>query len=573
MPDTNAIIDIDSAEFSRRLDRLLHVERPRLARLWTYYRNPLHPRRADDDTDRPYRQGQEIGLPPRLTGRRSDGTPIEGVHRKEIVIENDIAWRVDTMVDYLFGKPIVIESAATDPQRRATLTRLLRHIFAANGGIQFLQQLALIGAVYGWVDVLVKFDADAADSPLDPAACATRQVGAPPADAAGTGDPIPDPTDDVPPSSHASSAIPSEDAPTTGPAPQAQADAWPTAPPPPPSVSDPADTGASTRSLDDALQRLARCIRFEIVEPARALPLLCPDDYRQVVAYGQVYERPNPDARTRRDPPPASLFARIARSLFATRSDGVIGDDSSIQVIDLITADHWMRYENGRLRARGANALGAIPLVHVQNLALPFQYAGASDVEPLIPLQDELNTRLSDRASRITLQSFRMYLGKGIDNFTDLPVAPGQMWATDNENADVIEFGGDTSAPSEEAHITDIREAMDKTSGVTPIAAGAIKGRIGRLTSAAALRITLLALLAKTERKRTTYGRAIAEMAALALAWLDRAGLFHTTTEERRIEIHWPSPLPEDETDRLDQARRKSELGIPREIILRELGY
>src|SRR5690606_31441456 len=147
-------------------------------------------------------------------------------------------------------------------------------------------------------------------------------------------------------------------------------------------------------------------------------------------------------------------------------------------------------------------------------------------------------TRLSDRASRITMQSFKMYLAKGIENFLSMPISPGRMWTTENEEADVIEFGGDASAPSEDAHITDIREAMDKTSGVTPIAAGAIKGRIGRLTSAAALRVTLLALLAKTERKRTTYGNAISQMAAIALAWLDRAGLFHTTETERRVDIH-----------------------------------
>ena len=43
------------------------------------------------------------------------------------------------------------------------------------------------------------------------------------------------------------------------------------------------------------------------------------------------------------------------------------------------------------------------------------RFEGLSDVEPLISLQDELNTRLCDRANRVTMQSFRMWLGKGID--------------------------------------------------------------------------------------------------------------------------------------------------------------
>jgi hypothetical protein len=81
--------------------------------------------------DRPYRQAQEWGLPPRITGSHSGceidagATPIDQVTRKEVVIENDIGWRVETMIDYLFGKPIVIDSAAPDPDRRAQISELL----------------------------------------------------------------------------------------------------------------------------------------------------------------------------------------------------------------------------------------------------------------------------------------------------------------------------------------------------------------------------------------------------------------------------------------------------------------
>jgi hypothetical protein len=209
----------------------------------------------------------------------------------------------------------------------------------------------------------------------------------------------------------------------------------------------------------------------------------------------------------------------------------------------------------------------------VQNTPDPLAYHGASDVEPLLPLQDELNTRLSDRAHRIAMTSFRMYLGKGIENFTDVPVAPGQMWQTDNPAADVVEFGGDASCPSEESHISDVREAIDKLSGVSPVAAGAIKGKIGNLTSAAALRVTMMALVSRTERKRSTYGIAIAQMCELALAWLDHSGLFPTRPDERGIDIYWPNPIPTNEIERLDEAKAKLALGVPQDVVLRELGY
>ena len=80
-------------------------------------------------------------------------------------------------------------------------------------------------------------------------------------------------------------------------------------------------------------------------------------------------------------------------------------------------------------------------------------------------------------------------------------------------------------------------------------------------------------LSVKTEKKRTTYGTAIGQICEIALTWLDRAGLFATAPEERRIEINWPSPLPENEMERLTEAEVKSRLGVPKEIVLRELGY
>jgi uncharacterized protein YjeT (DUF2065 family) len=316
------------------------------------------------------------------------------------------------------------------------------------------------------------------------------------------------------------------------------------------------------------LARLARMIRLEVVEPARVLPFLSPTAWREIVAYGQCYEVP---ATAKRNVEPKSpWYQRLVR---LANPIARFNDKDHDIVVDLITPTRWLRYANEKLIAEGENSLRRIPLVHVQNTAMPMEYAGASDVEPLIPLQDELNTRLSDRANRITLQSFKMYLGKNIENFTSMPVSPGRMWMSDNDAADVVEFGGDASCPSEDAHISDIREALDKTSGVTPIAAGAIKGRIGRLTSAAALRVTLQALLAKTEKKRTTYGAAIAQICELSLAWLDRAGLFSTTADERRIELSWPSPVPENALERLQEAEAKARLGVPKEIVLRELGY
>ncbi len=536
----------DPTLLQQAIDRLLGPGKSRFDRLWAYYRNPTRMSQTIDPSaaERPYRQAQEWGLPTRVTGAIAgnnvfDSSPVNGIARKEVVIENDIGWRIDMMVDFLFGKSLVINSSAPDPTRASQIEALLRHILARNGGLVFLQKIAVLGAVYGSVDVLVKYVPESADDP-SLIACATQLLG--------DANPISRNPFDLKPTIHKSPSPPPASASVETPADDA-------------SVALPdARIDSSKPDPDISLQRMSRMVRFEIVEPTRALPLLDPRDCYCAKAFATVYQVDKPVKPTDRN---RWLKQWSLRKPDVRRST----------IIELISANRWQRYEDQKLIEQGDNSLGRLPLVHIQNTADPLAYDGASDVEPLLPLQDELNTRLSDRANRITLTSFRMYLGKGIDDFTEMPIAPGQMWGTDNPDAEVIEFGGSSDCPSEESHISGVREAMDKLSGTSPIAAGAIKGRIGRLTSAAALRVTMLALLSRTERKRTTYGIAIAQLCELALAWLDHAGVFKTTPEERAIHIHWSNPIPVNEIERLDEAKARIDIGVPRETVLRELGY
>lgn len=240
---------------------------------------------------------------------------------------------------------------------------------------------------------------------------------------------------------------------------------------------------------------------------------------------------------------------------------------------EIVSANAWQRYEGRQLVAEGELPWGFLPVVHIQNIAQPYCYEGLSDVEPLIPLQDELNTRLSDRGNRITFQSFKMYLGKGIEGFEDEPISPGRMWCTDNPEASIEEFGGDAETPSEGLHIAEIRESLDKTSGVTPIVAGVLKNKLGNLTSAVALRLTLMGMLSKNERKRFTYSEGLKRISRMALAMLDTAGIYNTTEIDRDVDIVFRSPLPENAMEKLKEAQIKKELGVPSEQVLRELGY
>jgi hypothetical protein len=244
------------------------------------------------------------------------------------------------------------------------------------------------------------------------------------------------------------------------------------------------------------------------------------------------------------------------------------------EFLEIISRDRRQVYEDGRLVEEGGPppVPGTLPVVHIQNIAQPFRYEGLGEVEPLAPLQDELNTRLSDRASRVTLQSFKIYLVKGMGEAGKIAVGPGTIWSTDDPRASVEAFGGDAHCPSEEAHIQEVREALDKQSGVPPLASGVVRAKIGNLTSANALRITLMGVLSKTARKRITYGRGIAAISSMALAALDHAGVLPTDPRDRGVKLHWPDPLPEDLREQAEATRLKADLGVPRERLLAELG-
>jgi hypothetical protein len=472
--------------------------RARFSKLWDYYSNPNAPAvllgRQETAGGRCYVQAQEYGLPPRITGlvhsANADvfsGQRVRDVQRKEVVIENDIAWRINAAVDFLFGKPISFVSKSPVGQKRAEIESILKVVFAANGDVGFFQDMAVLGGVYGFVDCLVR------------------------------------PGEEIFESISSSSKAP---------------------------------------PLKKVLQ-LVRAIGLELIEAPRALPVLEEDDYKKIRYYVQhFYQKRN--ALSRR-----SSF--LAKLLSPSRKGG--DSRQVVAVTEITSALAWQRYEDKQLVAEGKLPWGFLPVVHIQNIAQPYYYEGLSDVESLIPLQDELNTRLSDRASRITFQSFKMYLGKGIEGFEDRPVSPGRMWYTDNPEAAIEEFGGDSATPSEDLHIAEVREAMDKASGVTPLVAGVLKSKLGNLTSAVALRLTLMGMLSKTERKRFTYGEGIKKICRMILAVLDKTNIYKTSEEDREVGIIFPSPLPENMMEKLREAQIKKELGVPTEQVLRELGY
>jgi len=461
---------------------------PRLEQLWAYYRNPLElvgrsGLAQGANQSGWYRSAQERGLPPRVTGTSVDGvSPASG--RREVVIENDIGWRVGTMVDFMFGSPVRIESLSDDEGRQEIIEGVLERVWERSGGIALMQDIATLGHVYGYVDLLVRIDEDLL-------------------------------------------------------------------------------VGATVETVHEA-------ISVEPIEPRRGVPIVSDSDYRVLEGYAIHFERELNQVEELVESK-NTIRNRFGR-LIGGGQESISRKRSTMT--ELITADGWELYEDGERVSNGSRSVlgSTVPVVHIQNMSQPFVYSGLGEVEALIGLQDELNTRLSDRANRVTLQSFKMYLARGIEGFDGSGVGPGTVWSTDNPDASIVSFGGDGSSPSEDKHIGEIREAMDKISGVPPLAGGVVKAKLGNLSSANALRVTLMGLIAKTMRKRVTYGRGIEQVSSLVLRALDESGVLRVSEAERGVRVVWGVLGPIGDEESLDAARVKVELGVPEEQVLDELG-
>ncbi|MEM9082228.1 MAG: hypothetical protein AAGB34_01435 [Planctomycetota bacterium] len=135
------------AVLEQAIERHVREELPRLERLWSYYRN---------ERTRGGALAQEAGLPGRLRGKHSTVLGDDRADTNEAVIENDIAWRVDAMVDFVFGKAVRIRSDIEDESKRDEIERFCEALWEHSGGLALLQDAGLLAAVHGHIDFVVR---------------------------------------------------------------------------------------------------------------------------------------------------------------------------------------------------------------------------------------------------------------------------------------------------------------------------------------------------------------------------------------------------------------------------------
>jgi len=206
------------------------------------------------------------------------------------------------------------------------------------------------------------------------------------------------------------------------------------------------------------------------------------------------------------------------------------------------------------------------PIVDAQNLPLPNEYWGESDLETdLVDLNISRNRTLSNLGRVIRFHGHPKTVGTGfqakeIDMSPDKPIIlPG-----DNAKMWNLEMVSDLSSHME--YDRRIDEAIHEIARIPAIATGKVEN-IGQL-SGLAMQILFAPLVEKTETKRLLYGDFINELNRCFLV----IGGF-TKEAETPTRIQWFELLPSDPLQERNVALIDEQLGVSLQTLQEQLGF
>lgn len=210
------------------------------------------------------------------------------------------------------------------------------------------------------------------------------------------------------------------------------------------------------------------------------------------------------------------------------------------------------------------NEYNRVPLVHFYNdNPLVFR---RSELINVIPLQRVLNKTIQDRALASELAAFKQKWVTGlqydIDPTTNEPISPfesdvAKILVSTNPDTKFGEFG--------ETNLENYTKVIDslhkEISMVSSIPLHLFNLSTGNFPSGEALKTAESPFVSKIEQKQRLFLKPIKEVLSLLYPTFDD------------FNIIFSNPSPESLSTKLDNALKKLELGVSREIVLKELGY
>ncbi|MCC7372180.1 MAG: phage portal protein [Chloroflexi bacterium] len=262
--------------------------------------------------------------------------------------------------------------------------------------------------------------------------------------------------------------------------------------------------------------------------------------------------------------------------LTASEAEGLCGSDGVAEVVERWTPAELQVTVGRTVTRQGPNPYGAIPFVHVPNLPLANESWGQSDLVDVIPINREIDERVSDQADVIRFHADPPIVFRGVTDHADLAVGPGTVWDIPSD-ADVklLEWQGQAVAVGE--HIERLYRTLYEVTE-TPRAAF---GDSGRLLSGVALETELRPIVQRTLRKRAWWTRALRQRTRLVLRLARQFGVGRLGVsapasvpvsgrldgpqrgaDDDRVRVLWPPMLPKDDVAEVQNQVRLVAAGL-----------
>lgn len=264
-----------------------------------------------------------------------------------------------------------------------------------------------------------------------------------------------------------------------------------------------------------------------------------------------------------------------------------VGVTKHVVYSQYITPDWISVYYDNILQKKDPNLLGQINVVHIKNLIVPGAAYGMADIDGVLSIQEEINSRAHDIGQIINYHSQPTTCIFG-SKLSTIEKGVNKVWAFPKDaRVENLQLQGDLVAAT--AFLERLKTTFHEITKVPKHALGGEPVPISN-TSGVALHIQYMPLMEKTHMKQNTYGLGIMQINELILRWLELKNADLKITEDSptvaetmkkiednvnkyRVEVKWPFPLPKDELIQMQLLMQKLEAGLEsHQGALKELG-
>lgn len=238
--------------------------------------------------------------------------------------------------------------------------------------------------------------------------------------------------------------------------------------------------------------------------------------------------------------------------------------DTTVVYKEMWTNDEIVVYEGKEEVDRMTNPYGFIPFVQIKNFPIAGRTRGSSDLDDIIPLNVELNTKKSDVSEVIDYHSAPITLVYGA-KIGNLEKGANKVWGGLPKDAKVENLGlqGDLTASS--IYISDVKTAMCEIAGIPETVLGGASAISN--TSGVALQYMNLPLIERTRIKRTCSKEGLEQVNKIIMFISMYHGLIEkpeeiTMKDFVSNEVKIPDTLPKDELIELQKLQQEMTLGL-----------